>query len=47
VSVSIDLPRRMPSSRRQSKLFGPSGQPVSYFLYPSPRHNLRQNRPRY
>jgi len=45
--TSIELPHRMPKSRRQSKLFGPNGQPVSYFLYPSPRHNLRSQRPRY
>src|SRR5205085_2336549 len=45
--TSIDIPHRMPKSRRQSKLFGPNGQPVSYFLYPSPRHNLRSQRPRY
>jgi hypothetical protein len=37
----------MPTGRRKSSLLGPSGQPVSYFLYPSPRHNLRQYKPRY
>jgi hypothetical protein len=37
----------MPAARRQSKLFGPNGQPVSYFLYPSPRFNLRSHRPRF
>lgn len=37
----------MPSGVRRSSLLGPNGQPVSYFLYPSPRHNLRQYKPRY
>ncbi len=37
----------MPASRRQSKLFGPNGQPVSYFLYPSPRQNPKSYRPRH
>ena len=31
----------------QSKILDPNGKPVSYFLYPSPRHNLRAYKPRY
>lgn len=45
--ISIDLPRRMPSSRRQSTILGPNGQPVSYYLYPSPRANPKSYRPRH
>lgn len=44
---SIGMPRRMPSAIRKSSILGPNGQPVSYFLYPSPRWNLRQYKPRY
>lgn len=44
---SIGMPRRMPSGVRKSSVLGPNGQPVSYFLYPSPRWNLRQYKPRY
>jgi lambda family portal protein len=32
---------------RKSSILGPNGKPVSYFLYPSPRWNLRQYKPRY
>ena len=44
---SVDIPTRMPGGIRRSKLFGPNGKPVSYFLYPSPRWNLKSYRPRY
>lgn len=44
---SIETPSRMPSAIRKSAVLGPNGQPVSYFLYPSPRFNLRQYKPRY
>lgn len=37
----------MPAAIRKSSLLGPNGQPVSYFLYPTPRFNLRQYKPRY
>jgi len=37
----------MPAGVRKSSLLGPNGQPVSYFLYPTPRFNLRQYKPRY
>ncbi len=37
----------MPAGRRQSSLLGRDGKPISYFLYPSPRQNLRQYKPRY
>jgi hypothetical protein len=41
------LPGRAPAGMRQSSILGPSGKPVSYFLYPSPRTNLRQYKPRF
>lgn len=44
---SIATPRRMPAGIKKSSLLGPNGKPVSYFLYPSPRWNLRQYKPRY
>jgi hypothetical protein len=44
---SIATPTRMPSGIRKSGILGPNGKPVSYFLYPSPRHNLRQYKPRF
>ncbi len=44
---SIDIPRRMPSGRRQSTILAPNGQPVSYYLYPSPRQNSKSYRPRH
>lgn len=37
----------MPQAIKQSSILGPNGKPVSYFLYPSPRWNLRQYKPRY
>lgn len=37
----------MPAGVRKSSILGANGKPVSYFLYPSPRHNLRQYKPRY
>jgi hypothetical protein len=44
----IAAPKRpAPIGRRQSSILGPNGKPVSYFLYPSPRHNLRAYKPRY
>lgn len=33
--------------RRPSKILGPNGKPAAYFLYPSPRFNLRSYKPRY
>ena len=39
------MPRQLRT--RQSKILGPNGKPVTYFLYPSPRFNLRQYKPRY
>jgi len=45
--ASIGMPRTMPAGRRQSSVLGPDGKPVSYFLYPTPRFNLRQYKPRY
>jgi len=49
MTSSIDTPRRMPAAIRPSPggILRPNGQPVSYFLYPTPRFNLRQFRPRY
>ncbi len=44
---SITTPRRMPAGIRKSSILGPDGKPVSYFLYPSPRWNLRSYKPRY
>ncbi len=44
---SLSTPNRMPKAIRKSAILGPNGQPVSYFLYPSPRWNLRQHKPRY
>jgi Phage portal protein, lambda family len=41
------IARARPIGTRKSKLLGPTGQPLSYFLYPSPRHNLRAYKPRY
>ncbi len=38
--------RPRPIGTRQSKLLGPNGKPLSYFLYPSPRQNLRSYKPR-
>ena len=43
----IKFPRARPVGTRQSSILKPNGQPVSYFLYPSPRHNLRAYKPRY
>lgn len=40
-------PLRMPSRIGRSKLYGPDGAPLSYWLYPSPRHNLKSYKPRY
>jgi len=40
------LKGRTPSGVRKSSLLGPTGQPLSYFLYPSPRHNARSYKPR-
>lgn len=37
-------PRNRP---RPSKILGPNGKPAAYFLYPTPRFNLRQYKPRY
>jgi hypothetical protein len=46
--ISLErLAGRRPSGTRQSSLLGPNGKPVSYFLYPSPRWNLRQYKPRF
>ena len=44
---SLNPPTRMPKGIRKSSILGPDGKPVSYFLYPSPRWNLRQYKPRY
>jgi hypothetical protein len=33
--------------QRKSSILGPDGRHVTYFLYPSPRHNLKQYKPRY
>ena len=41
MSLSIDIPTRMPSGTRKSRILAPNGKPVSYYLYPSPRHNPR------
>ncbi len=38
--------RPRPIGTRTSKLLGPNGKPLSYFLYPSPRTNLRSYKPR-
>lgn len=46
MKASIDIPRKMPSGQRKSSLFAPNGKPVSYYLYPSPRHNPRSHKPR-
>jgi hypothetical protein len=40
VKASISMPRRMPSRIRKSSILDRTGQPVSYFLYPSPRWDL-------
>jgi len=37
----------MPAVKRKSSILAPNGQPVSYYLYPSPRNNLRAYKPRY
>ncbi len=47
MTISTETPRTMPRSVRKSSLLGPNGQPVSYFLYPSPRHNLKSYKPRF
>src|SRR6266699_2579107 len=47
MTSSISTPNRMPAAMRKSSILGPNGKPVSYFLYPSPRWNLRQYKPRY
>lgn len=44
--ASIDIPRKMPAGQRKSSILSPNGQPVSYYLYPSPRHNPRAHKPR-
>lgn len=44
---SIELPARMPSRTRKSTILAPNGQPVSYYLYPSPRTNPKSYRPRH
>jgi len=44
--ASIDIPRKMPAGQRKSSILSPNGQPVSYYLYPSPRHNPRSHKPR-
>lgn len=43
----ISLKRIPGGVRRRSTVLGPNGQPVAFWLYPSPRTNLRQFRPRY
>jgi hypothetical protein len=47
MTASIEIPSRMPHARRESSLLGANGKPVSYYLYPSPRNNLRAYKPRY
>lgn len=41
------IPQRMPVGIRKSSILGPNGQPVSYYLYPSPRGNPKSYRPRH
>ena len=42
------LTPRGPGGRQSaSSILGPNGKPVSTWLYPSPRYNLRQYKPRY
>ncbi len=47
MTSSIETPARMPSVKRKSSILAPNGQPVSYYLYPSPRTNLRAYKPRF
>ena len=47
MSHMIQIPRGAPAGTRKSAILGPNGQPVSYFLYPSPRHDLKSYRRRY
>lgn len=44
--ASIEMPRKMPVGQRKSGILAPNGKPVSYYLYPSPRHNPRAHKPR-
>src|ERR1051326_691381 len=44
---SIEMPRRLPSGVRKSAILDRTGQPVSYFLYPSPRWDLKSFKRRY
>jgi hypothetical protein len=47
--ASIQMPRRMPSKimKSPSGLLDRTGEPVSYFLYPSPRWDLKSYKRRY
>jgi hypothetical protein len=46
ISTLNPRPGPIPQVRRSS-ILGPNGQPVSLFLYPTPRFNLRAYKPRY
>lgn len=43
----MNIPKPQPVGVRKSSILDAHGKPVSYFLYPSPRWNLRQYKPRF